>query len=85
MAFHMTQTMLELVDAAIEKIDLEHEYVGIEKMGGYFVAMAGSRIPRSAVVLAAIARQEAKFIVCMTVVDSLDDLGATASLRNRGR
>lgn len=74
MKFHMTQTMLELVDAAIDKIDLEHEYVGIEKMGGYFVAMASSRLPSSVVVIATIAKQEAKFNVCMRVVDFLDDL-----------
>lgn len=74
MTFHMTQTMLDLVLAAIARLDEQNPWAGIETMRGYYVTVGSSTIPTSVRMLATLKVDGALFHVCMNVVEYLDNL-----------
>jgi hypothetical protein len=74
MVLHMTETMLELVGAAIDRLDAEQQWAGIEKMGGYYVTAESSAIPSSMKVMAIVGKGGTKYAVCVNIVEYLDGL-----------
>lgn len=64
--FHPTRAMLERVDAAIDRIALEQRpWAEIENMRGYYIVPATAARPADWLVLFALRKQDAEFLVCM--------------------